>query len=255
MKKITFLLALGFFFFTNQATAQIRIVKADTSNGHITIKNFGGATVDISNYKFCASLNYSPLATGLATHPIISGSLTLTTGAEVTLDWVPIEALVASSGLAIYDSTTTILAHFGDNTKMTDFTQWGAGGDPREGLAVTNGYWTAGEFIAVDGSAYVYTGDGSQNGNSFWTTEDLLSTKDNVFFKGFKIYPNPTTNHFFITNNTVLSSVKIINLTGQLVKKTNHNLNEIDVSDLSNGLYFIELTSNKQKGVKRLVIQ
>jgi len=74
MKKITFLLALGLFFFANQATAQIRILKADTSNGHVTIKNFSTTTtVDISNYKFCASFNYSSLATGLASHPIISG--------------------------------------------------------------------------------------------------------------------------------------------------------------------------------------
>jgi len=254
MKKITFLLALGLFFFVNQLTAQIRIVKADTSNGEVTIKNFGGGTVDISSYRLCASFNYSPFATGLTSHPLVSGSLNLTSGAEVVVDWssiLTIAAIVTDSDLGLYVSTTDFTAV----ADMVDFTQWGAGGGARENVAVAKGIWTAGQFITVDGSAYVYTGDGSENGNTFWTTEDILGIEKNVFFKNLKVHPNPTTNQFSITTNTVLNSVRIINLTGQLVKEVNHGLNEIDVSDLSNGLYLIELTSNNQKGVKRLVIQ
>lgn len=254
MKKITFLLALGLFFFANQATAQIRIVKADTSSGEVTIKNFGGATVNISTYRLCASFNYSPLATGLTSHPLVSGSLNLTSGSEAVVDWsavLTIAGVVADSDLGLYVSTSD----FTSVADMVDFTQWGAGGGARENVAVSKGIWTAGQFIAVDGSPYVYTGNGLQNGNSFWTTEDVLDIKDNILFKNLKVHPNPTTNQFSITTNTILNSVKIMNLTGQLVKEINHDLYNIDVSDLSNGLYFIELTSDNQKGVKRLVIQ
>lgn len=253
MKKITFLLALGLFFFANQSTAQIRIVKADTSNGEITLKNFGGATVDITNYRLCARQTYT--LAGDFTTLLVSGNLNLGANAEVTVDWNTLTGgtFQSVSDLGLYLPT----GGFPLAATMVDFTQWGGTSVPgRESVAVSKGIWAAGEFILVDGSAYAYTGDntGTQNGNSFWTTEDVLGIEDNAFSKELKIYPNPTNNQFSIASSSNINSVKIINLTGQLVKEINHDLYNIDVSDLSNGLYFIELTSNNQKGVKRLVI-
>jgi len=252
MKKITFLLALGLFFFANQATAQIRIIKADTSSGEVTIKNFSGATVDITNYRLCARQTYT--TSGDFTGLLVSGNLNLASNAEVTVDWNTLTGgpFQSVSDLGLYLAAGA----FSSAATMVDFTQWGGTSVPgRESVAVTKGIWTAGQFIIVDGSPFVYTGDGLQNGNSFWTTEDVLGIKNNVLFKDIKVHPNPTSNQFTITTSTILSSVKIINLTGQLVKEINHDLHNIDISDLSNGLYFIELTSDNQKGVKRLVIQ
>ncbi len=60
----------------------------------------------------------------------------------------------------------------------------------------------------------------------------------------FKMFPNPATNNLTITfQNKVPQAISIFDLQGNKVKQieiTNSNMNiDIDISDLSNGLYFI----------------
>ncbi len=90
---------------------------------------------------------------------------------------------------------------------------------------------------------------------------------DNYFIFGMKMtaYPNPARNETTIAyelekdaNNVV---IEILNANGKLVNKIEqgvqnkgvHSTN-IDLSDLSNGNYFISLNSNGQKLIKRIII-
>ena len=71
------------------------------------------------------------------------------------------------------------------------------------------------------------------------------------------MYPNPATNQVFIELGEISSSevhVSIFDITGKLkyqeVKPFNNKI-EIDIQDLNNGIYFIDLrTNNKQKTLK-----
>jgi len=251
MKNITFLITLGLFLFLFQAQAQVRITKVDTSNGEITFKNFGGSAVDISNYRLCARFNYTN--SGDLAGLLVSGNLNISSNAEVTVDWNTITGAPFPSGsdLGLYLPT----GGFGTGANMVDFTQWGSSGNGRESVAVAKGIWTAGQFITIDGSAYVYTGNGEQNGNNFWTTENILSVEDNTFSKELKMYPNPSNNQFSIISSTELDQVKITNISGQLVKTINRGFKSIDISDLTSGIYLVEFNSKNKKGIKRLAIQ
>ena len=87
------------------------------------------------------------------------------------------------------------------------------------------------------------------------TITDNKKQIDNV---NFKIYPNPTSGIFTINShfeNT--ASLNLIDILGKQVLNNyqiNIGFNQIDVSELSKGVYFIQLTSEGVNHIERLVI-
>jgi hypothetical protein len=55
------------------------------------------------------------------------------------------------------------------------------------------------------------------------------------------VFPNPASNILNIGGTMVFKKVVIINLSGEIVKAIASDSNEIDVSELNNGIYFIRL--------------
>lgn len=57
----------------------------------------------------------------------------------------------------------------------------------------------------------------------------------------FEVYPNPTHDILYLkgNNNTNNQHIEIYNSLGICVKKINSNLNQVDVSELSRGIYFL----------------
>lgn len=68
------------------------------------------------------------------------------------------------------------------------------------------------------------------------------------------IFPNPTTQMITVNtaNNVEIQSLTISNIAGQIVKSINSK-NPIDVSNLSNGLYFIQIKTNQGTISKKLI--
>ncbi|MFK5880175.1 MAG: T9SS type A sorting domain-containing protein [Flavobacteriaceae bacterium] len=66
-------------------------------------------------------------------------------------------------------------------------------------------------------------------------------------FSNIKIYPNPSTGFINISNLKENSRVVISNITGQIVKDVvvGMNDNRIDIQDLPQGFYFVELEGKK----------
>jgi len=60
------------------------------------------------------------------------------------------------------------------------------------------------------------------------------------------IYPNPAEKMFYIktSNTTVIQEIIILNMYGQHVKSIHKTNTEIDINDLSAGVYFIKITTN-----------
>ena len=61
----------------------------------------------------------------------------------------------------------------------------------------------------------------------------------------FILFPNPVSTTLSIETSFEIESSSIYNLTGSLVKKIEGNINNIDVSDLNMGSYFIKIQTNK----------
>ncbi len=66
------------------------------------------------------------------------------------------------------------------------------------------------------------------------------------------IYPNPADNLLNIQSSTQIQSVEILNIQGQLIIKEG-NVNQINVSSLTNGVYMIRIATNNGVKVQKFV--
>ncbi len=82
--------------------------------------------------------------------------------------------------------------------------------------------------------------------------EGVILGINDVSDLNFSIYPNPTINSINISTTESIEKINIYSIHGILVKETTNN-KTIDVSNLSSGLYFIEITSGKRKSVQKLI--
>lgn len=75
----------------------------------------------------------------------------------------------------------------------------------------------------------------------------------------FVIYPNPASDiiTLHIVNNSELIGVNIFNVAGKLVKSglLNQEINQVDISNLSNGIYVVSVKSNNLIENQKLIIQ
>jgi len=69
------------------------------------------------------------------------------------------------------------------------------------------------------------------------------------------IYPNPTSNQLTIDTELNISEVKIIDITSKVIMTTKENINTINVADLSNGIYFINLITEERIITRKFVKQ
>ena len=67
----------------------------------------------------------------------------------------------------------------------------------------------------------------------------------------FSVYPNPAKNTLTIDGD--YTSATIYNVFGKVVLTTDYQ-NTIDVTDLSNGVYFININTNKGYIIKKITI-
>jgi hypothetical protein len=82
-----------------------------------------------------------------------------------------------------------------------------------------------------------------------------LSIKDNSALQ-LNVYPNPTHQYLYVEglqNDTKNASLKIVDVQGKQVNNAKFNSNRVDVSQLSNGIYFATITINNQSQTLKFV--
>ena len=80
----------------------------------------------------------------------------------------------------------------------------------------------------------------------------------NINNSGLMIYPNPAKNSFNIINNTQENfNVEVMNVNGEVIyKKLNstNTIEQVDISGLSSGIYFVKMTQASGVTVRKLII-
>jgi hypothetical protein len=68
-------------------------------------------------------------------------------------------------------------------------------------------------------------------------------------------YPNPASDvlNIFLNHSEKINEIKLLNVSGKLIQSYPTNTNQIDISQFENGVYFIEVTTNKGKLTSKFV--
>ena len=92
---------------------------------------------------------------------------------------------------------------------------------------------------------------------SYDLTVNIASgTNNTTSSNGIKVYPNPASDFIKIeSNHSIVNQIDIFDVTGKLVKNSmiNGNLQSIDISDLYQGIYFINIKANNTSQVFKLI--
>jgi len=106
-------------------------------------------------------------------------------------------------------------------------------------------------------ASYVFSGHGGNRGlfpDVPFATLGLLD----LTLDGTKLFPNPSNGKFTVKTEAVLKKINIYTNTGAFVKSMDidHQTNdEITISGLATGIYFIELENDTEKSWKKVIIQ
>lgn len=116
-----------------------------------------------------------------------------------------------------------------------------------EGVGSNKGFIYMGQYDAIDqGAIYsllcYHEGDNLIFINPAHNTCDIDEIDENIVKADVSIYPNPAKNVIKILNdsNLRISSVEIFDLTGRIVLRT-ERANDIDITRLSDGQYFVKI--------------
>jgi hypothetical protein len=114
-----------------------------------------------------------------------------------------------------------------------------------------NTVWVAGISLDLAGNARVYN---STVDKGCYEYNPALSTSDFNSFSDFIIFPNPATEIITVKSNEDIEIITILSLEGRNVKSTTSAT--IDVSDLSNGIYLMQVKTTEGKmGIKKMIKQ
>ncbi|MDG1262697.1 MAG: hypothetical protein P8H59_11705 [Flavobacteriales bacterium] len=164
-----------------------RITAVDVDNKEITLTNYGTCSVDLSQYQLCSEF----FCAIVGTLPVQSGSINLSDGASVTLQWNAWTPTADGADMSLYLPSPS----YTNPDDMLDFVQWSSSPNGREPVAVAKGIWASGTFVD-NISPYSYTGDGtSEYGVEFWQGTVPPCSID-ALFTGTQTSCDPVTNNY-----------------------------------------------------------
>lgn len=83
---------------------------------------------------------------------------------------------------------------------------------------------------------------------------EALSIEEVTTFN-FSIYPNPTSQFFEIISNQQIKQIEIVDLSGKVVKFFEQGLEKYPVSDLSVGIYIVNIQTDLGKSSQKLIVK
>jgi len=121
---------------------------------------------------------------------------------------------------------------------------------PEEGSGPVS-FYGIGNAVNGNGNS---AGDGADTG-TLKIEENMTSSLTNTLINEFRIFPNPSSGFINIDTDKVIKNVSIFNMQGQLIQQNKNNQSRINISELSNGIYFIKaLLENNQIAQQKIIV-
>jgi hypothetical protein len=107
---------------------------------------------------------------------------------------------------------------------------------------------------------YFVTDGGPLGANSNYIGIDAFSidrplSTDGFFAQNYKVWPNPasTVVNFANKATSTIESIQITDLNGRTIKEVKGMVDQINISELNAGLYFVKVTSNEGTGTTKII--
>ncbi|NQX97005.1 MAG: VCBS repeat-containing protein [Flavobacteriales bacterium] len=219
-------------------------------------------TVDLSqntalttiNLSYCdlSALDVSNLInlTSLYAYDNVISSLILPSNSILTTILIPTNAL---TNLDVSNQTSLVQINVQSNALLsslnvangnnTNFTSFNAVDNPNlTCIQVDDATYSTTNWTNIDATSSFSANCGTVGVNEITQTLELTT------------YPNPTTGKVIFSTTEQISSIEIYNLTGQKVATFN-NTNTIDISNLTNGVYFAKIITATNNPVMQKIIK
>ena len=87
--------------------------------------------------------------------------------------------------------------------------------------------------------------------------DEIILTQEEMKVNSFKLYPNPANQYLNILLSTIDNVILIYNLQGELVKNSfvSTNYCKLNITDLSSGMYVLEVKNNKVRNFQKFIIE
>ena len=117
---------------------------------------------------------------------------------------------------------------------------------------------TLDDGFIIAGRALSNNNDVSENNGNydFWVVklESETLSLNNLINDNIRLYPNPTSNYFTIQSKLNINKIQISDQLGKVINEINSEMDYIDVSHYSNGVYFLKIDTEKGSFSKKLII-
>lgn len=128
----------------------------------------------------------------------------------------------------------------------------------REGEEVATQTETTFTETLAEGGVYVYSVI-ARNGNKYSTPAFVVANISTVGLveienNSVDVYPNPTTGVLYVGLDVNFDAT-VYNYQGQVVMRTSDNNGQIDMSGLTSGVYFVEIRTDNNVAVEKIIVK
>lgn len=229
----------------------------DTFNwSAVQIQDNGGNPVGTPVMRSQSWVNGTPLTPdNWAISPAVDLT-SYTSSDQITLSWkaMAIDADFDAENYAVYVGTSTDIAVLVNST--TTFTEvlTGINTLTERTLDISD---FVGETVYVAFRHFDVTDEFTMEIDDVAVTAGVLNTEE-FLNSSISVYPNPATNLINVSagNNISVDSVSIVDLNGRVVKNVNYdNISQLqlNISDLSSGMYLMNINSQEGVLTKKIV--
>jgi hypothetical protein len=211
-----------------------------TSIGTLTSSSAGSLSVPVT------IAGTTPVGAGYRIRVVASDPSTTGTdnGADIEIFALPNVTFTTLADICVYDAAVTLTE--GSPTGGT-YSGPGVSGDSFDPATAGLGTHTL---------SYDYTdGNGCSNTEVQTILVDACISINEIENSQLKIYPNPTSESFKIIGAKNISSVRLLDLNGRVIKSFDEHKTSYDVSNLSTGVYLMKINSEKGETTLRLVVK
>lgn len=157
------------------------------------------------------------------------------------------------SGFAEYFGELYFAADDGVNGRELWKTDGTDAGTVLVGDINTSGDSNPSDLIVASNQLFFSANDGV-TGKELWKYQDSsLSTKSFELENTISIHPNPTSDRFSVESKFKVNTLEILDITGKQIKLFVDDMVDYNIEDLTSGVYFVKLQTEKGSITKKLL--